>query len=164
MSQAFVRRLFWVFLKNSFHPPRKNPFYYACSEDFLLFSAPQIISPLLQKNDSFAGLWNQGTGDGGSWAGRRKRGQGKRVREEKRGKIGKMRDIGKTGALRKLRGKNPHCACMGWWVIMKRTQDRPTLPFRWSINPNLNIHLRALIRRLPLIFVLAFKVADVISF
>lgn len=42
--------------------------------------------------------------------------------------------------------------------------SRPSLPFRWSINPNLNIHLRALIRRLPLIFVLAFKVADVISF
>lgn len=50
---------------------------------------------------------------------------------------------------------------------MKRTGDknsRPTLPFRCSIYPNLNIHLRALIQHLPLIFVLALKVTDVIGF
>lgn len=93
--------------------------------------------------------------------------QGKRGREEKRGKKEGNEGHGKDkDALRKWTEKLTMCL----YVRVGNNEEdagqnsRLTLPFRWSINPNLNIHLRALIRHLPLIFVLASKVTDVISF
>lgn len=105
----------------------------------------------------------QGTGTGGV-EGEEKRVQGKRGGDEKRfEKQRETRGMGKTGTWTEEPTK-----CL--YVLVGNNEEDagqnnpPTLPFRWSINPNLNIHLRALIQHLPVIFVLALKVTDVISF
>lgn len=109
------------------------------------------------------GTKGQGTGTAGVEGG--KGGAGEERRRRKKG--GGTGGMGKTGT---LSGNGQEKLTMCLYVKVGNNEEdagqnsRLTLPFRWSVNPNLNIHLRALIRHLPLVFVLPFKVTDVISF
>ena len=62
-----------IFLLFFFTSTSQNPFHYSHSEDFPLFSEPQIISLLLQKASPLLGFKTKGRGQVGVREGGRKR-------------------------------------------------------------------------------------------
>lgn len=176
-SSSFISALFGKMraqkMKTVFHPHRKKekkiPFYYSHGGDFPLFSEPQIISLSLQKATPQLGFRTKGQGQVGwregaaedRWKERRYgegrmdggRGHGKRraSRGEKRQTESKLQRVvsvkGTTMCLRAPEANNEESTGQN---------NRSTLPFRPSVNSNLNIHPPSLCADTPPPFDICF--------